>query len=172
MLDRTDRLLRRLATMLIFLAAFAAAAITVLVILSATMRYVVRTPFRFTEELVGLLFLASSMLSLPYVAAHRQTIRVAILLRFLPERLRILGDLFDAIVVFAFSVWFTRATLDYCLFAADLETRSEQADILLWPWITLMPFCSLLIAVITLVQILLRLTRPEGGPQPLAGAHG
>lgn len=168
MLERAERLLRLLATALAFIAAAAVAAITILVILSSAMRYVVKVPFSFTEELVGLLFLTSSMLSLPYVAAHRQTIRVVLLVRLLPKRLRILGDVFDHLVVLAFSLWFAKVTLDYCLFAVDLETRSEQSDILLWPWIALMPFGSLLVAVITLVQLLRRLVDHDPIPHGAA----
>ena len=149
--------LTRLARVLSYVAAGALAAMVGLVVLSSVMRYVVRTPFHFTEELVGLLFLATSFFTIPLNAAERRVIRIVILVRLLPARLKWLGETFDQLVVLIFAGWFFVASLEFTRFAWEIEARSEQSDLLLAPWMAVMPFCTLLLAVIVAVQLILRL---------------
>ncbi len=123
------------------LAALAGAAIavmTLVVVASVVMRYIVGAPFRFTEELGGLLLAAALFAALPYAIAANLNIRVTLV----SERLsgvaaRIAWVIGQAVLVafcavFAYEAWqITDLTL-------RLSLRSEQARLPLGPWLVLM----------------------------------
>ena len=73
---RLEALLKPLSKALAVLAAFAATALAALLIASVTMRYVTNAPFRFTEELAGLLMTSVFFLALPYVTLRAEHVRV------------------------------------------------------------------------------------------------
>lgn len=147
--------LERFCTLLVYVAALAVIALTGFVCLSAIMRYVLGTPFHFTEELVALLFLTTVFLTLPYSALRRQHISVTLL----TGRLRGMGSrlmqIVNLTVVLVFSVWFFSLSLDFTLFGHELGARSEQSDLLLWPWMALMPLTLALVAVVSVWQVIL-----------------
>ena len=68
------------------LAAVAGAAIVALIGASVAMRHLANAPFRFTEELVGLLVTAAFFLALPLVTLKAEHVRVQILVAALPPR--------------------------------------------------------------------------------------
>jgi len=82
-MDTLERLLLRISRGLTYLATISLLLMAVLVITSAIMRYFVGRPFRFTEELVALLYMAMVYLAIPLVTARRAQITVSVL----PERL-------------------------------------------------------------------------------------
>ena len=63
--NRIERLLAPVFVAMAVLAALAGGAIVILIGASVTMRYFAFAPFRFTEELVGLLMTAAFFLALP-----------------------------------------------------------------------------------------------------------
>ena len=66
------------------LAAIAGAMIVGLIGISVAMRYLAYAPFRFTEELVGLLMTGAFFLALPLVTLRGDHVRVLILVSNLP----------------------------------------------------------------------------------------
>jgi TRAP-type C4-dicarboxylate transport system permease small subunit len=158
MLLTIHRALLRLSQLLSYAASAALALMVLLVVLSSAMRYIVHSPFHFTEELVGLLFLATSFFTIPLNAAERRVIRIVILVRLLPARLAWLGEIFDQLILLVFASWFCVLSWHFTSFAWEIEARSEQSDLLLAPWMAMMPACTFLVAVIVVVQLLARMT--------------
>lgn len=76
---RVDRAIVGLTRWLAALGAGAVAGIFALVLTAVVMRYLVAAPFRFTEELAGLLLSACVFLTLPFTLASHRNIRVSIL---------------------------------------------------------------------------------------------
>jgi TRAP-type C4-dicarboxylate transport system permease small subunit len=165
MLKKIDRILLAISNMMAYAAAVATLLIILLVVSSASMRYLFRTPFNFSEELVGLLFLLSSVLTLPYVAAHKHSIRIMFAANLLPKRWSFLGEIFDYIIILVFSLWFGLASLEYCISTAELGSRSEQADFLLWPWIAALPASSFMLFLVAFVHLLLVMRQGSAGDQ-------
>jgi TRAP-type C4-dicarboxylate transport system permease small subunit len=150
--DRVHTLLDRIGSLLVYIAACALFVMFVFVCLSAFMRYLVQRPFDFTEEFVGLLFLVTVFLSLPYATSRKMHMNVTIGIGRLKGRWRAIFAGFNLIVMFAFSAWFAVLSYDFTAFAYDIDAASEQVSITLWPWMAMLPAVSGLIALIALVQ--------------------
>lgn len=149
-MDTLERLLMRISRGLNYLATISLLLMTLLVITSSVMRYFVGRPFRFTEELVALLYMAMVYLAIPLVTARRTQITVSVL----PERLTILLSgvlrVGSALVMVGFCTWFMIEALDFAEYSRRLSSRTEQFDILLWPWMMLIP---LTLGFTTLIEI-------------------
>lgn len=136
---RAESFLAPVCVALAVLAALAGAAIVALIGASVTMRHLANAPFRFTEELVGLLMTAAFFLALPLVTLRAEHVRVQIALTALPERLRgpvsTLANLFGI----AFCVWFVWLAWPWLDFAYARGIRTEVSRLLLYPWMALLP---------------------------------
>jgi len=133
-----DRAILAATRALAALAGAAIAAMLAIVVAAVVMRYVVGAPFRFTEELGGLLLAASLFAALPYTLADNLHIRVTLVSERLHGRAArgawVLGQavLVAFCAVFAWEAWqITELTL-------RLALRSEQARLPLAPWLILM----------------------------------
>ena len=127
-------------------ATVALAAITLLVTSSAIMRYFVNAPFRFTEELVGLLLATMLFLSLPLGVDKRLHVRVSLLSDRLTGWPAKIVQIFASFVVLGFSLVFAWDSIHWLGFAIRRNIRSEAAEILLWPWMALVPIAFGLVA--------------------------
>ena len=65
-MQRIETLLYALTRIIVHIGTVAALLLTGLVVLSSIMRYLLGSPFHFTEELVGLLFMAMVFLTVPF----------------------------------------------------------------------------------------------------------
>lgn len=134
------------------LAAAAGGAIVVLIGASVAMRYFAFAPFRFTEELVGLLMTAAFFLALPLVTLRAEHVRVLVLVAALPDRAdrwaRVLAGLFGAV----FCLWFLALGMPWLEFAFDRNIRTEVGRLLMYPWMALLPLSMLLTALAFLVR--------------------
>ena len=132
---------------LAILAALAGAAIVCLVGASVFMRHFANAPFRFTEELVGLLMTAAFFLALPLVTLRAEHVRIRIFVDALPPRYRgavtVMANLFGL----GFCLWFLWLTKPWFEFAFQRGIRSEVARLLLYPWMLLPPLSLLLAAI-------------------------
>ena len=151
------------------LAALGAACIAVLAVLTVAavvMRYGIGAPFRFTDELGGLLLVSSVFLGLPHVLASNANIRVTLLsarLSGLPQRaVWILGQL----VLVAFAAIFLRDALAEAQFTQKLNLKSEVARLPLSPFVWLMVAGMGLVAFIGAFQALGKAPSPGPGPHP------
>jgi TRAP-type C4-dicarboxylate transport system permease small subunit len=142
--------------MLLALATTAGVILTVFVALSAVMRYVVGSPFAFTEELVGLLFSVLVFLSLPYVTLQRKHIEVTIVTDHYRARLRRFTDIAAHLLVVLFFIWFGKYAFDFALFSFELNSRTDLSGISLWPWMSAMVVASVLSGIGAAVHIFRR----------------
>lgn len=160
---RVEALLVPVFFALAILAAIAGAAIVGLVGTSVAMRHFVNAPFRFTEELVGLLMTAAFFLALPLVTLRAEHVRVQFFVNALAPRIRwavaILANLFGV----AFCLWFVWLSLPWFEFAFLRSIKTEVARLLMYPWMALLPFSLMLSSLAFAVRSLAGKTgdRPE-----------
>lgn len=151
------------------LAALGAACVAVLAVLTVAavmMRYGFGAPFRFTDELGGLLLVTSVFLGLPHVLASNANIRVTLLSDKakgpLGRGVWILGQL----ILVAFAAIFLRDALAEAQFTQKLNLRSEVARIPLSPFVWLMVAGMGLVAFIGAFQALGKAPSSGQGPHP------
>ena len=126
------------------LAAIAGMMIVTLIGASVTMRYLAYTPFRFTEELVGLLMTAAFFLALPLITLRAKHVRVLMLLAYLPERTKRPVNIMAGLFGLAFCLWFFALCLPWFEFAFDRKIKTEVGRLLMYPWMALLPISMLL----------------------------
>lgn len=153
MLQQAERWLRHVFVLMAVLATTACVIIIALVGASVTMRHMAHAPFRFTEELVGLLMTAAFFLALPLVTLNAKHVRVQVLVASLPARearwLSILAGAFG--VVFAF--WFFWLCIPWFEFAYQRNIKTEAARLLMYPWMAILPLSMLLASIAFAVRM-------------------
>jgi TRAP-type C4-dicarboxylate transport system permease small subunit len=130
-----DRALLLLARALLALSAAACAAIFAIVLAAVIMRYAVAAPFRFTEELSGLLLAAMAFGALPWAMAAHANIRVTLVTERLKPRARRLAWISGQFILVAFCAVFAHEGTVIAEFTQRLSLRSEQARLPLAPWL-------------------------------------
>lgn len=144
------------------LAALAGVAIVALIGASVTMRYFAFAPFRFTEELVGLLMTAAFFLALPFATLRADHVRVLALVSALPDTARVWSGRLAAVLGAAFCLWFLMLCLPWLEFAFDRNIKTEVGRILMYPWMALLPLSMAL----SLIAFGLAATRNADGKAP------
>jgi len=119
-------------------AAGAIAAIAALTVAAVVMRYVLGTPFRFSEELCGLLLAMSAFLAMPLTVAADLNIRVTVLTDRLAPAAQRVAFLVGQAVLVAFGLVFLVEAWRLAEFTVMLGLRSEQARLPLGPWMIAM----------------------------------
>ncbi|SPH18200.1 hypothetical protein DEA8626_01732 [Defluviimonas aquaemixtae] len=129
------------------LATLSGGLMVVLIGVSVAMRHLVNAPFRFTEELVGLLLTAAFFLALPLATLKAEHVRVSIFVKNMPHRLRlwvaVLANLFGVV----FCLWFFALCLSWFEFAFERRIKTEVARLLMYPWMALLPLSLVLTAL-------------------------
>ncbi|MDG1457105.1 MAG: TRAP transporter small permease [Pseudoprimorskyibacter sp.] len=126
------------------LAAIAGTLIVVMIGASVTMRYLAYTPFRFTEELVGLLMTAAFFLALPLVTFRAEHVRVQVLVAALPDTARLWVTRLAAAFGAVFCLWFFGLCLPWFEFAFERNIKTEVGRLLMYPWMALLPLSMIL----------------------------
>ncbi len=142
------------------LATIAGSAIVVLIGTSVTMRYLAYTPFRFTEELVGLLMTSAFFLALPLVTLRAEHVRVVVLVASLPDRMARGVTIIAGLCGAFFCLWFFALCLPWLEFAYDRNIKSEVGRLLMYPWMALLPLSMLLTSLAFLIRSV-----SDGSPQ-------
>lgn len=132
---RIDAAILALTRALAVLGALCILAMAALTVAAVAMRYGAGAPFRFTEELGGLLLVTSVFLSLPYVLARHEHIRLTLVADRLPPRPRRVLWIVGQLIFLAFAVVFLRGAWADALFTLRLGLRSEVARIPLGPFV-------------------------------------
>ncbi len=132
---RVDALILTLTRALVALAAGACGLIFALVLLAVVMRYVAQSPFRFTDELSGLLLAAMVFLALPFSLAAHQNIRVTLLTERLEGRAARAFWVVGQAIVVAFCLLVAWDAWKITSFTLRLGLKSEQARLDLGPWL-------------------------------------
>lgn len=151
-LTRLERFLTLIFVVMAVLAAIAASMIIGLIGASVTMRYLAYTPFRFTEELVGLLMTAAFFLALPLVTLRAEHVRVQILVSSLQGPMRRWVGLLAGLLGAVFCLWFFALSLPWLEFAYMRGIKTEVGRLLMYPWMTLLTVSMFLTAVAFFVR--------------------
>jgi TRAP-type C4-dicarboxylate transport system permease small subunit len=134
-----DRALLLISRGLLAVSAAACGGILGLVLSAVVMRYAVAAPFRFTEELAGLLLSAMAFCALPYAMAAHANIRVTLVTDRLGPLARRLAWVVGQAIMVAFCAIFAFESWGIAEFTLRLNLSSEQARLPLGPWVGLMP---------------------------------
>ena len=162
-----ERVFTFIARAMQFVATAALLLLTSLVVLSSLMRYVYGSPFSFTEELVALLYMSSIFLALPLATAERIHVAIAVLPKKLMHLLRYPLRLLACLIMIAFCVWFTLVAYEFMAQSYSFNSRSEQAEILLWPWMAIMPVSMGFVVVISILHLIQSIDpSAEAAPAP------
>ena len=163
-LARIDAAILAVSRGLLVLAAGACAAVFALVFLAVVMRYVAQAPFRFSDELAGLLLAAIVFLGMPFAFAGHQNIRVTLLTERLPGHAARVFWVVGQVTTVAFCALVAWDAWKITAFTMRLGLKSEQARLPLSPWLILFTVSFALCAAIAAWQIL----RP---PPAQSGSH-
>ena len=145
--------LRYLTWLLNVFAALSATVMAGLVVLGTVMRYVVGTPLMISNELAGLLFVSMAFLAIPHCLLKKRQITVDIIVRCIPYPWRRLIDILAIFIFIAFAVIFIYEAYDYAEFSYQIRSRSSIGELLLWPWMMLMPVALAIAVLVALVQL-------------------
>ena len=156
MLRAANRAVESVCRFGLVLGAAATGAIFLLLAGSSIRRYLVGSPVAYTEELAGLLFVVTSIAAVPYAVVSGQHIRLLLLWRKLPQPLAswlaLAGDLAVAALL-VLLLWQMTAFAEYSRAAGS---RTEIAELLLWPWMYVMPASLGLLAIAMVFRALVR----------------
>ena len=150
MVSFAARAIERVCDALLHVATAAGILLTAFVALSSFMRYLMGQPFPFTEELVGLLFVAFVFLALPGATVRRRHIEVTLVTDLLSARLRRGARALGHVLVVVFCVWYGRYAWDFIALSSQLGSRSDIGGLLLWPWMALMLVAPVLMTLAVL----------------------
>ena len=146
-------LLARILHILVQGAALAGIVMTGLLVLSAFMRYVLGSPYRATEELVGLFFILMAFLTLPYCTVAGRQICINILSDRLRGKMRTASRIGHVLMTLTFAIVFGYLSFDYAAFSYVLGSTASMSGLLLWPWMAVMPLAAALLALTSLSQL-------------------
>ena len=147
-METIGRILDLVARALAALAAAAGAAIFAFILAAVVMRYLVAAPFRFTEELSGLLLAMMVFLAMPMALVRDLNIRVTLVTDALPALARRVAWIASELILVAFATIFAWQSWNLVAFHARLGLKSEQARLELWPWLAVMTACVALCALV------------------------
>jgi len=125
----------KIARVLGWLATIAGMSLSLLVFLSVVMRYLLGSPFYFTDELVGLLFCTMSFLAFPIAENQGLHIRLEMLTKHLKPKVRLVANLFSLIVLLCFCGVLFYHGFNYMLFSYRINARTDASDLLIYPWV-------------------------------------
>ena len=113
--------------------------IAALLTVSSLKRYIFLTPIQETEELGGLLFMATTFLALAYGLARDRHVRLELLWRHLPGRWQDVASLVGYALVMVAIVVLIAETWKTTMSSYAGQNRSVMTELLLWPWRLVMP---------------------------------
>ncbi|MFM9849994.1 MAG: TRAP transporter small permease [Hyphomicrobiaceae bacterium] len=164
-MSMVERLFTVIARAMLYVATAALLLLTFLVVLSSLMRYVYGSPYSFTEELVALLYMSSIFLALPLATAERVHVAIAVLPKKVMHLLRYPLRLLACLIMIAFCVWFSIVAYEFVAQSYAFNSKSEQAEILLWPWMAVMPISMGFVVIISILHLIQSID-PSAEPPP------
>lgn len=163
MLSAANRAVEAVCRFGLVLGAAATAIIFALLAGSSIQRYLVGSPVPYTEELAGLLFVVTSLAAVPYGVVTGQHIRLLLAWRKLPQPLAswlaLAGDLLGVAVLWVL----IRQMIAFAEYSREVGSRTEIAELLLWPWMYFMPAALGLLALAMLFRALVRVAALREG---------
>lgn len=138
-------------------ASLSVAGMVLLLVGSSLRRYVFGKPIPVTEELGALLFVTLAFLSITEGFMADRQVRIQLVWRLLPRRVKgwamIAGH---GLSVFAL-VLIIRATWEFAFFSYQVGAETYITEILMWPWMMLIPISLGILAAATVVRMLVDL---------------
>lgn len=138
---------------LLYVAAAAMLIMTTLVVVASFMRYLVGRPFAFTEELVALLYMTMVFLSVPISTIRREHISVTLLSERIMSALKHPFRILASLIMIVFNAWFSVIAFEFTAVSYNLGSRSEQVDLLLWPWMAMIPISMGFVTIISILHL-------------------
>lgn len=136
------------------LSAVLAFCLGLLVFTSATLRYVVGSPLGFSDELVALLFVPATFLSLPYAARTGINIRLDIFTKKLPGSTRRKLAKITTFVGFMIVTLFAAYAFEDLWFSIEMKEVTEVAEIPVSPVKALSIFALVSMALVLLTNLI------------------
>lgn len=127
---------------------------SVFVMLSSVMRYVIGKPFGFTEEIVGILFIVLIFIGMPLAFLKRNHMAVSIVPDMSTPTMRGLLLFTGDVISLAFLIWFGWLTFNYMQEAYILNARSTGSRMLLWPWMLVLPVSAAFSSIFVVLNAL------------------
>lgn len=158
-----QRAVAGLAALLAALSALAVAGIVVILVFSAVQRYVLTRPMPETEELAGFLFVALAFLSIADGFVRNRQIRIEMVWRKLPARLQGWATIAGHVMTLAVLALIARELYGFAWSSLEFGSRSDNADLLMWPWMMVMPLGMALLALAVVARIAVDLRRIRTG---------
>jgi len=166
-MNALERLFLRVSQVMAYAGAISLLLMTALVVIASFMRYFIGRPFDFTEELVALLYMSMVFLAIPLVTLKQSHISVSVMPQRLERALSGLLRACGALVMIVFCGWFTFEAYGFVEYSQRLNSRSEQVDLLLWPWMAVIPVTMALVTIIAGFH-LVRRTPPPAAEESVA----
>jgi len=151
-MDRLDAATGFVARFLVYVATAAGILLSAFVALSAFMRYLIGTPFAFTEETVGLLFSAMVFLALPYCTYSASHIRVTLVTDHLPPAWQRRATLVSTLLTIVFALVYGWFAFEFAWTSFELNARSDIGRMPLWPWMMAMPAACAVMGIAALLR--------------------
>lgn len=126
---------------------------TSLVVTASFMRYIVGRPFAFTEELVALLYMAMVFLAVPIATLRHAHVSISVLPASVMKLLRHPFRLAACVAMIVFCVWFTIVAYGFVDQSRAFNSHTEAAELLLWPWMMIIPVTMGFVAAISLLHL-------------------
>lgn len=139
---------------LIVVSTFGGMMMAAVIVVSSAMRYVLGAPLAYQEELVGLFFVVLVFMALPYCSLKNKHIRVTAITDMLSGYWRKVAELASLIFVLIFSVVFARLSFNFALVSYQIGALSDVGDIILYPWMMLMPIGCSIMGLVVLSKII------------------
>ncbi len=137
------------------LGAVAAIVMTTMVFAGAVMRYFFGAPLRFSDEMVGLLFVSMAFLAIPLGVFRNQHITIDILSRKFTRPWAYMANAVALVILMLFSFAFVWTSYQFMDFSREISARSDIGSLLLWPWMAVMTVCmgvAFLVAALQLID--------------------
>lgn len=152
---RAEHIVARIAELCAGAAALGIFGIVILLTASSLKRYLLNSPISVTEELGGLMFMATTFLALAWGFVQGRHVRLELLWRVLPPKLAGVLEVVGLVAAIIGLGILVIETWNATLLSYDLQGRSVMTELLLWPWRLIMPLTLLLL----IVAIVLRCMR-------------
>ncbi len=130
-------------------------AIAALLTISSLKRYIFLTPIPETEELGGLMFMATTFLALAHGLTKDRHVRLELLWHYLPGRWQDAASLLGYLLFMIALGVLISETWTNALGSYAEQNRSVMTDILLWPWRMIMPTTLMLVLMAAIMRFVL-----------------
>lgn len=157
--SRAEHVVARIAEICAGASALGILGIVILLTASSLKRYVLNSPISVTEELGGLMFMATTFLALTWGFVRGRHVRLELLWRVLPPKLAGAFEVIGLVAAVAGLGILAIETWNATLLSYELQGRSVMTELLLWPWRLIMPLTLFLL----IAAILLRCVRIARG---------